>query len=400
MPDHNASENMLGYLYQVKYALVLLLDTDFSDAQISIEKFDDVAFNSPDTSSPLEMIQLKHHVGTHNSGNLTDRSVDLWRTLKVWIDAVNADCSLLDSTYFSIITTATAPDGSIASELTDRVKNRKVPDVEKIYNRMKNICTSSTSQSNASYYKAFLDADEADIKKLLSRIAVIDSAPNALDCDREIRKYVRYNSLPKNENKVIDRIEGFWFKSMISALCSPTPVYMSQNQMRAKIVSIAQEYANDNLPIDIDFEEIERLAANSPQDKIFCEQLRLIGHNSRRIQIALRDYFQACSQRANWIRDGLVYINDLDEYERKLKEEWEHCFADMEVDLDEQADEQDKKKAGRNLLHEIEDKDIRIRSKCDEAFIMRGSYHILADKLDVGWHIDFYERLKHLLDIG
>lgn len=29
---------------------------------------------------------------------------------------------------------------------------------------------------------------------------------------------------------------------------------------------------------------------------------------------------------------------------------------------------------------------------------MRGSYHMLANQLKVGWHIDFYDRLKRLLD--
>ena len=31
MPNHQASEQMLGYLYQVRYALALLLENDNSD---------------------------------------------------------------------------------------------------------------------------------------------------------------------------------------------------------------------------------------------------------------------------------------------------------------------------------------------------------------------------------
>ena len=43
MPNHQASKQMLGYLYQVRYALALLMKNDNADFQISIEKFDDVA---------------------------------------------------------------------------------------------------------------------------------------------------------------------------------------------------------------------------------------------------------------------------------------------------------------------------------------------------------------------
>lgn len=57
MPNHQASEQMLGYLYQVRYALALLLENDNSDFQISIEKFDDVAFSKdgmPNATYPAE----------------------------------------------------------------------------------------------------------------------------------------------------------------------------------------------------------------------------------------------------------------------------------------------------------------------------------------------------------
>lgn len=75
-----------------------------------------------------------------------------------------------------------------------------------------------------------------------------------------------------------------------------------------------------------------------------------------------------------------------------------HAFGEMQDDLAEikSLTEEEKAKAGRKLLSDIE-KDIRIRPKCEEAFVMRGSYHMLANKLKVGWHVDFFERLKGLL---
>ena len=76
MSNHQASEQMLGYLYQVRCALKLLLENDNSDFQISIEKFDDVAFSQEGV--PKQLIQLKHHV--QHKGSLTDGSTDLWNT--------------------------------------------------------------------------------------------------------------------------------------------------------------------------------------------------------------------------------------------------------------------------------------------------------------------------------
>ena len=94
MSNHQATEQMLGYLYQVRYALALLLDNDNPEFQISIERFDDVAFSQD--GEPKQLIQLKHHV--QKSGNLTDSSTDLWRTLKVWIDTIAKSPEILNET--------------------------------------------------------------------------------------------------------------------------------------------------------------------------------------------------------------------------------------------------------------------------------------------------------------
>ena len=186
----------------------------------------------------------------------------------------------------------------------------------------------------------------------------------------------------------------------IEALCSGTPIFVTQSQVRSFIVSVSQEYSDDNLPIDIfDIGNLQEddLSAN---EKIFYEQLKLICLGNRRMQTALRDYYRAFKQRANWVRNDLLFVNELEKYEQRLIDEWEHAFAAMEDDLAEYSGvtEEEKIKEGRRLFSEIEKKDIRIRPKCQEAFVMRGSYHMLANQLKVGWHIDFYDRLKRLLD--
>ena len=206
--------------------------------------------------------------------------------------------------------------------------------------------------------------------------------------------------MPKFENKIFERLFGWWQKNMIDALCSEKPVYFTQSQVRSYIVSMSQEYSNDNLPIDVfDIDGLEmKDLCNS--DKIFYKQLELICASSNRMKNSLSDYYRAFKQRANWVRDDLLYVNELEKYEERLIDEWNHAFTNMQEDLDENSEssDNDKIREGRKLLKQIENKDIRIRSKCDEAFVMRGSYHILANQLRVGWHVDFKERLKYLLD--
>ena len=392
MPNHQASEQMLGYLYQVRYALALLLENDNSDCQISIEKFDDVAFSKYDIT--IQLIQLKHHI--QHQGNLADASTDMWRTIKVWLDAISETPDILDGTNFLIITTATAPIDSAAFLLKkDSYRN---PDTA--YQKLKTVCFSSVNQAHQRYYDAFREAGEDTVKQLIRQIYIIDCASNIIDVEKDILKHIRYSCIPKHQKMIYERLEGWWFKKAIDALCCDTPVFVNQNQVRSFIVSVSQEYADDNLPIDIlDIDDLQE-SNFSANEKIFHEQLKLICLGNHRMQLALRDYYRAFRQRASWVRNDLLYVNELGQYEQRLIDEWEHAFAAMEETLSEtnNATEEEKAKEGRQLFSDIEKRDIRIRPKCQEAFIMRGSYHILANQLKIGWHVDFFDRLKQLLN--
>ncbi|MDE6642086.1 MAG: hypothetical protein K2K63_16360 [Acetatifactor sp.] len=344
MSSHQASEQMLGYLYQVRYALALLLNHDNPDFQISMEKFDDIAFSKDDV--PKQLIQVKHHVQHH--GNLSDASTDLWRTLKVWIDIINTSPDILDGTEFLIITTSIAPKDSAAYCLK-KDDNRNT---DGAYQLLKEVCEKSENKAHTTYYNAFLKMDEKILKRLIEQICIIDGASNIIDVDKVFRKQIRYSCIPKYENHICERLEGWWYRKAIEALCSDNPIFITQNQIRALIVSMSQEYSDENLPIDIfefgSFQENDL----GDDEKIFYKQLELIHLGSRRMQVALRDYYRAFHQRANWVRNDLLFINELELYEQRLIDEWDHRFAEMEDNLNEygSADEEEKIKEGRTLF--------------------------------------------------
>jgi hypothetical protein len=56
-----------------------------------------------------------------------------------------------------------------------------------------------------------------------------------------------------------------------------------------------------------------------------------------------------------------------------------------------------KQRAARSVLQWAETAVIPIRPQVTEPFVTRGSLHMLADKLDIGWHNEFRERLGRLL---
>lgn len=397
MNNHQATEQMLGYLYQVRYALYLLLDNDNEQTQISIEKFDDIGFNDGDT--PERMIQLKHH--TKEYGDLGNASTDIWRTIKVWADFIFKDKSLLLSTKFLIITTAKAPDNTAASYLKPLNRYGK-RDTKKAFEILNEVTKKSKNKAHKGYYDAFNNLEDDLAKRLIDNIYILDASSNIIDVMKNIKKAIRYSCFPQHEDKICERLEGWWYKKSIEYLSSDEPVFINQSQIRSFIVSISNEYSEDNLPIDIQiFDEIE-IENLSENDRVFYEQLRLICLSDNKINLAIREYYRAFKQRANWVRDDLLYINELDKYEKRLIDEWQRLFYDMEEELEDyegEVTDKIKQKFGKALYKKVQDQDIRIRERCCEPFVMRGSYHLLANRLSVGWYIDFKNRLQELLGI-
>jgi Uri superfamily endonuclease len=67
------------------------------------------------------------------------------------------------------------------------------------------------------------------------------------------------------------------------------------------------------------------------------------------------------------------------------------------MELSPDASEDVKQEAGRNLLRRLtEMTGISVRSRYTDGFFARGQRHILADEGQMGWHVDYAERIQSL----
>jgi hypothetical protein len=109
---------------------------------------------------------------------------------------------------------------------------------------------------------------------------------------------------------------------------------------------------------------------------------------NERIKSAISDYWRAFQQRSRWVREELLLDQDLEQYEDRLVREWKEIFLIMQENMQAGADPV---LEGRNLYNRvvINGRDIRIRDSVSYPFVMRGSFHMLANVLKIGWHPDF-----------
>lgn len=391
MDNHNASPQALGYLYQVQCALLFLLNSEDEDIKVCIEKFDDISFHKD--QNVIEQLQLKYH---SKDGNITNSSVDFWRTLKVWIDAINVDVTLLDSTKFYIITTNSIATDSVIEKIKKVNKNGE-DKVDEIYNELRQIANDGLkkcdqkSQSHK-FYSAFINFQENRAKSLIKSIVIIPDFYQPSEINACILRRIRPFTLSKTEHYVFETLTGWWYGKMILCLQNPQPTFISFNDLRLKVSTILSDLSENTLPIDVTEKEITALASESNVQNIL-KQMQLIKAKKTKISNAVQSYYRAYAQRSKWIKDTLIYSDELDEYDERLNREWEFQFNEITDDLEDNSSEEQKVNAGKELYKKLMDKDIPIRPNFNDNTISRGSLNGLSNELKVGWHPDYKKRI-------
>lgn len=384
--QYSAAASLLGYLFQVRYALLNSLKrlSDEVEFTLAIEILDDVSFN--EKGKPIELLQLKHHL--NRKASLGNASTDIWKSMRIWIDAFSQN-EFPDDVNFYLITTSTAREGSAAYYL--RQSNNR--DVNKSIQLFNEVIEQRDSAANRASYVAFRALSEEEKKNILKRVFIVDQAPSIVDIQKLMRKELYHAVETDFLDSFLEQLEGWWFGLVIKRLNDNR--YILSQEIRAEEKRIREMYRDDNLPIydDILYAEFNKKEYLS---KIFVQQLSLIEMSEKTIFRAIQHYYRAFYHRSKWTRDNLLLVGELDRYEKDLIEVWEKHFDRMERKLGEDASNNSKIEAAQELYDVIEDLSEPIRHRCVNNSISAGSYQILADEKRVGWHLEFESLLNKL----
>jgi len=393
----SGADSALGYLYQVRCALLWSLQRLPTEPffEASIETLDDVAFES--AGSPKELLQTKLH--KNRGANLTDASPDLWKTLRIWIAAMDSG-KITSQTVLYLVTTESTSPGTIAGNLkaTDR-------DTEVALQRLQQTAQTSTNQTNEAAYLAYLKKSPEERKKLIDRIFIIDNAPDISEIDELLKAEVFHAISRENQDAFLEYLEGWWYRRVITQLQNINDEdRITSEELEAQMAELRDQFRRESLPIADDLlnYELDDDTASMHGDFPFVQQIKLATTHSKRIASAIQDYYRAFEQRSRWQRQDLLFIGDLKAYEKRLIEEWELIFSAAEDRIGSEPTENDKIEVAREVLSWAESGNVRSRIKpaVSESFITRGSLHILANQLRVGWHPEFRTRLQNLLEGG
>ena len=385
----SAAGPALGYLAQVDYALLAALERmdEEDDFAVSIETLDDIVFHDAESDDATAKWQSKHTIDQTRS--LSDASTDLWKTLANWIAEPGEAKTRL-------VLLAVASAGPTATRLrigADR-------DVGGAQQRLERTAHASASDSNAGYYAAFLALSAEQRRALLDRVEIVDGVLPVAEVQSLLERAVRKSVKPQRRAALVDRLRGWWHKRAIAhldAVARGLPDRIGAAELESELLEIANALRDDDLPIDVlDMAEPTEQEV-SESDRIFVAQLRLVAVGSERLRKCIYDHNRAFAQRSRWQRDRLLEVGELSRYDRELKEAWERYFLPIgDEDDQDGADEDALRSRARERFAELDRSNLApIRRDVREGWVARGSLHVIADRLEIGWHPQW---LAHLRD--
>lgn len=390
----DASASAAGYAMQFRYALLCAverLQTGDLNWQISIEAGDDVEVIPRPGYTHLYQLKLRAP-GT----SITDGSRDLWKTLRIWAQEYTERAFDLNSTQLFLVTTGIAPPGSAAHFLgvsRDR-------DVESASKLLDTVVATSVSKENEKLYAAWNILTKEAKVALLERTTVISQAPDIENVQQLLETACMLSVRRSYVSAFVSRLEGRWFQRCINILKAENPSYVTGEEFDALYSDLRDAFLPENLPVDSD---VPLLAPRIDMfsEYLFVKQIQLVGVGASRIASAVRDYMRAYTQRSRWTRESLVGPGELRDYERRLVEEWRYVFDRLTDELPPEVTENAKAEMAKKVYQWVEEANAPpIRNQCTERFLVRGSLHMLADRIDsgVGWHPDFAARLIAILE--
>lgn len=375
----NASGSLAGYLYQCRLALLLGLQVlkKKPNSRISIEKFDDIAFE--DENHAQCIIQAKHHIAAKS---LTDNSVDLWKTLRIWVNDFKSGVIKSGDTRRLLITTAVAENESAMG----RLRHGSTKDIVGAREALQTAAKQSKNVDSKQGRDAFLSLTDKEAELFLTSIELIDGSPTLPDVLDEIEGELTLLA-PNHADKIAEALEGWWLKVIAKHLIGKGDADIPLQDIIRKANEIGNSYGPDKLPLSNPDELGDKTYGPHEEEELYVRQMRLIGLSDSAIRRGVRDYYRAYAQRSKWARENLLLDGEVALYDAKLRDRWERRFDADCADLP-SADAEKKCRIGLSVFNWASQEQIDFRNVV-ETWITAGSFQGLADRLEIGWHPEF-----------
>ncbi|QEM12376.1 ABC-three component system protein [Mucilaginibacter rubeus] len=388
--QHSAPGPMLGYLFQIERAL-LWLSTSTEKGYIAIETDDDLVINLKNNKNLGIYYEQDKSAAMSNRNPFSNKSLDLWKTLHIWVMNINNSTIDLDSSQFLLVTNKVVGTCLIKSIVS--LKDNDTEFQNKITELLNNGKSSATQEIKD--YALEVEALDATTRtKLFKNIVVLDL--NYVHDRSQFKSFVKdnlhvSNSVPFNSmykdllGWLTDLIIEKWINNE-QAIISGEELNTYFNDMLVRYMSKPFiERAKDVLPVQ------DSLRALHKKDN-FVKQLDWIDMEEQDILKAIDDFLRARWERVRFAKEGNIPSKkDFISMDDDLFERWENLQKPIKRSC---SDDIERKNKGYELYWAVMNHKAKLANyDTEQSYTTKGAYHLMANEFRLGWHFG-WDKLK------
>lgn len=373
-----------GYSIQTTRMLMRLLRCDPEQA-VSLEVLDDVAVVGPDgTIAEQVKSGLRHNP-------ISDRSVELWKTLFNWVGAIRNGALASDMRF--VLYVAQPHQGSLVRQLNETDSR---PGATALVHRLRNDHWGSAPlypkraqlpDTLAPFVNGVLRATDDVLARLIVGFELeTGSGSPGDDALALLRK------APISEAHLEDVLKYLlgWVKRTVEGLIERDhPAVVAERDFHKAFVAAAKRFdRSESLP-STPAEITEAEVRNELRNRVYVRQLMLIDVEDRELIHAVNDFLRASADRTSWSEQGDVLEPSFKDFADKLQRHWASRKRLAEVELSGRSELD----IGRVIHAKCMDLEIQLQGMDVPSYFTPGSYHALAEEQQVGWHPRFETRL-------
>lgn len=369
-----------GFEFQFLYFVLKVLSMREGET-VAWEVEDDVSIKS--SNETLILFQLKHSFGSNPA--LTNLDIDLWKSLSNWSDLIMAaesdgKADFLLKTQFFLVS-----NKENRSKFLEKVEDFQSGKID--FSALKFELNKISSNNDELHEKIekFKNLPDNLMENFFRQLKLELNLGNLLDeCRKELKsKMVRDENIEEVFLHILGRLKREHYEKL--------------SQRKKFSISFEDYYSKYRAYYDAGRQKLYVRKYECDlvefQDQIFMKQLIDIGDvkkDDRDKQIKLTQHkYNALNNILTWTQNGDVTEDERNEFEENAVLDWEN-----EYDYRYQDDipENQYNKIGREILHAIRLKKLKLNGTTLETPLSNGTFYYLADEPKIGFRRDWKEK--------
>jgi len=370
----------LGFSVQVNRMLSHLLAAP-EGSTVSLEVLGDVARRDRDGSVLVEEVKNR----TSRGNPVANRSLDLWKTLRNWTDAI-VDGTIDIATSSFVLHVSGDFSGQIVRafhDATDESRATTALDLassELLRDRKTGKPRKLATELKPHVDRVLAEENAESVVKLIVAFRLEHGSPLSRD---ELLGHLRTKAIGEQAlEPTLTHLLG-WVKDQTDQLIScGKPATIAQHEFALELLSLVRKFDRSEILTSFAPQPGRVEIEDHLETRTYVRQLEIVDAPHDDQLAAITDYLRAEADRIAWATDGTVHESTYDELEDSLRSAWKNHRTRVNAQLASEPEET----RGRVLLAECSLHSVKIQGLDPPDHFCRGCFHALADDLTVGWH--------------